>query len=102
MTLVEAIARRMAESERTAPPISANGSAGKKGTRSSSSAGDTVDVLAAGIQVGKTKVFLRRRAFDVLEKIRKDFMAAASIKVQAIARGYIDRRNYEDLCEADL
>ena len=54
------------------------------------------------MQVEKTKIFLRRRAFYVLQKMRKDFMATATVKVQAIARGYINYRNYNDQGNANL
>ena len=67
-----------------------------------SSADGKVDLLAIGIQVGKTKVFLRRRAFDIIEKMRKDYMVSAAKKVQAVARGYIQYRTYQEYCEANL
>ena len=67
-----------------------------------SKSGDKVDLLTIGIQVGKTKVFLRRKAFDVIEKMRKDYMVTAAKKVQAVARGYIQYREYRDCCEANL
>lgn len=100
VALVDAIAKKMWAIENKVvwtPPKKAS----KKDKKSSSSE-EKVDLLAIGIQVGKTKVFLRRRAFDILEKMRKDFMAAASIKVQAIARGYIHRRNFNEYCKANI
>lgn len=62
----------------------------------SKTATDTIDLLEVGIQVGKTKVFLRRRAFDVLEKMRKDYMSTAAIKIQAAGRRYIELRTYRE------
>jgi myosin heavy subunit len=63
---------------------------------------DTVDLLEVGIQVGKTKVFLRRRAFDVLEKMRKDYMATAAIKIQSTTRRYIEQRAYKSTIASAL
>ena len=98
VVLVDTIAKKMVEiiDKSTAQSITPN----KKDKKSSSS--EKVDLLTVGIQVGKTKVFLRRRAFDILEKMRKDFMATAAIKVQAIARGYIHHRTYTEYCESNL
>lgn len=63
---------------------------------------DNSKLSSVGIQVGKTMVFLRRKAFDVLEKMRKDNMTTAAIKVQAITRGYILARIYREYCEANI
>jgi hypothetical protein len=63
---------------------------------------DSLDLLEVGIQVGKTKVFLRRKAFDVLERMRKDYMATAAIKIQATGRGYIEFRMYKETKAATL
>ena len=102
VVLVDAIARKMANimdsslsGNKSPPPM-------KKDSRKSSPSEGTVDLSAVGIQVGKTKVFLRRRAFDILEQMRKGHMATAAIKVQAIARGYIHRRSYKECREANL
>ncbi len=64
--------------------------------------GDHDNLFSVGIQVGKTMVFLRRRAFDILEKMRKNCMATAAIKVQAIARAYVLQRTYREYCVANL
>ena len=64
--------------------------------------GDHDNLLSVGIQVGKTMVFLRRWAFDILEKMRKGNMTTAAIKVQAIARAYILQRTYMEYCDANL
>ncbi|KAL3760172.1 hypothetical protein ACHAWU_001682 [Discostella pseudostelligera] len=87
--LVDAIARKLAD----------NSLSSKNG---SGAAGGDDNFLSVGIQVGKTMVFLRRQAFDVIEKMRKDNMATAAIKVQAIARGYILKRTYREYCDANL
>jgi len=98
--LVDTIAKKMVDIlEKTS---SSAASPTKKKDKKSSSGEKKVDLLAVGIQVGKTKVFLRRRAFDILEKMRKDFMATAAIKVQAIARGYIHHRTFAEYCKANL
>lgn len=65
-------------------------------------ADDSVDLLAIGIQVGKTKVFLRRRAFDILEKLRKDCMSTAATTIQSVGRGYIEYRSYQEISVATL
>ncbi|EED86775.1 predicted protein, partial [Thalassiosira pseudonana CCMP1335] len=77
----------------------------KKAARSSRKtkpADDSVDLLAIGIQVGKTKVFLRRRAFDILEKLRKDCMSTAATTIQSVGRGYIEYRSYQEISVATL
>lgn len=93
--LVDAIAKKMAVIDSKAS--SADSKGGKK-----SKSDDKVDLLEIGMQVGKTKVFLRRRAFDIIEKMRKDFMVSAAKKVQTLARGYIQYRTYHEYCEANL
>ncbi len=90
--LVDAIAKKMALTD------SKVSSADEKNSKSH----NKVDLLAIGVQVGKTKVFLRRRAFDIIEKMRKDFMVSAAMKVQAVARGYIQYRTFHEYCEANL
>ena len=89
VALVDAIAKKMS-------------SIIDKSSEDNAVSSDKIDLLAIGIQVGKTKVFLRSRAFDVLEKMRKDHMATAAIKVQAVARGYIHKRNYDEFRESSL
>ncbi|KAL7539865.1 hypothetical protein ACHAXR_012440 [Thalassiosira sp. AJA248-18] len=42
-----------------------------------------------GIQVGKSKVFLKRQAYDLLEKLRRDRIASATVSIQKTARRYI-------------
>jgi len=100
VVLVDTIAKKMMEIIDKSGTQATAATSDKKSK--SSSSGDKVDLLAVGIQVGKTKVFLRRRAFDILEKMRKDFMATAAIKVQAIARGYIHHRTYIEYCQSNL
>jgi hypothetical protein len=102
VVLVDAIARKMADIMDRSPSSNKSPPPTKKDSKKSSSVECTVDLLALGIQVGKTKVFLRQRAFDILEQMRKGHMATAAIKVQAIARGYIHFRSYKECREANL
>jgi myosin-5 len=47
-----------------------------------------------GIQVGKSKVFLRQGAYDALEQLRGKQMVESAIAIQAAARRYVVRREY--------
>ena len=42
-----------------------------------------------GIQVGKTKVFFRRKAFDLLEKLRRERTTSAALILQKTARKHL-------------
>lgn len=46
----------------------------------------------AGLQLGKTKVFLRREAFDQIEHLRALKFGKSAIKIQKIIRGNLARR----------
>eukprot|EP00804_Cyclotella_cryptica_P003719 CCRYP_008898-RA/>CCRYP_008898-RA protein AED:0.02 eAED:0.02 QI:283/1/1/1/1/1/5/85/1683 len=92
--LVTAIATKMALMQAKSNPDSS--------VEHSKTPAIAVDLLDVGIQVGKTKVFLRRRAFDILEKMRKDYMATAAIKIQAAARRYIELRAYTEVVVSTL
>jgi len=61
---------------------------------------EELEKMVVGIQVGKTKVFLRQRAFDIIEKLRKGYTTIAATKIQAIARGYVCKRHYSECLEA--
>lgn len=50
-----------------------------------------IDFAKAGIQMGKTKVFVRRSAFDLLESLRGIKKASAATKVAAAVRMFLDR-----------
>jgi myosin-5 len=56
--------------------------------------GTTADWAKAGIQIGKTKVFLRHTAFEALERLRSQEQSAAAIKLNAIFRMYLARLAY--------
>lgn len=48
-----------------------------------------------GMQMGKTKVFLRRRAFEALEYLRGKKLEDAAAKIQSMARMHIARLDFE-------
>ena len=48
-----------------------------------------------GMQMGRTKVFLRRRAFETLEYLRGKKLESAAAKIQSMGRMYICRINFE-------
>mmetsp|Transcript_87150 Transcript_87150/g.130738 ORF Transcript_87150/g.130738 Transcript_87150/m.130738 type:complete len:1202 (-) Transcript_87150:185-3790(-) len=56
--------------------------------------GTTADWAKAGIQIGKTKVFLRRTAFEALERLRSQEQSNAAVKLNAIFRMYLARLAY--------
>jgi myosin heavy subunit len=47
------------------------------------------------MQMGKTKVFIRRTAFEALEYIRGKRLVDAAISIQSVARMFVQRTNYE-------
>lgn len=53
------------------------------------------DLSSVGIQVGKTKVFLRRQAYEIIEQLRGTKMGDAATRMQAVGRGYVERREYQ-------
>jgi len=56
------------------------------------------DLVSVGIQLGKTKVFLRQNAFDALEYLRDQKLNSAAIQIQAKFRMYYQRLVYEYHC----
>ena len=52
------------------------------------------DLVAIGIQVGKTKVFLRRSAFETIERLRNLEMRDAAISLQAFTRRCIAHERF--------
>ena len=48
-----------------------------------------------GIQVGKSKVFLRREAYDKLEVMRRERIFTAAISIQKAIRGYLCRLQFD-------
>ena len=49
----------------------------------------------AGLQLGKTKVFLRREAFDRIEAMRSQKIFGSAVFIQAMVRGKICREHYK-------
>ena len=49
-----------------------------------------------GIQVGKTKVFLRRSAYDAIEKLRNNEIKLSAIVIQTSARRYLASRHLKE------
>lgn len=50
---------------------------------------------AAAIQFGKTKVFLRKNAYDVLEILRSKQLVESAIRVQSLIRGHLYSRLFK-------
>jgi len=49
----------------------------------------------SGIQLGRTKVFLRREAFDRIESMRSQKFFGSAAKIQAMIRGKVYREHYK-------
>jgi myosin V len=62
--------------------------------RGSSSLITGADLARVGIQMGKTKVFLRHKAFEVLERIRGSEQCMAATTLNSIFRRYLARIAY--------
>jgi len=68
----------------------------KEGLASSETATNTsiygpLNIFDAGIQLGLTKVFLRRKAFDNIERLRSNKMESSAVKLQSTIRVHITR-----------
>ena len=48
----------------------------------------------AGLQLGRTKVFLRREAFDRIEALRSGKFFGSAVKIQSMVRGKIYRERF--------
>ena len=79
--IVQTIAERTAAEDGTVPRDT--GAPTKKGAKSTEV---QVNLVAVGIQVGKTKVFLRRKAYEVIEGLRNREMRGAPAKIQSVGR----------------
>ena len=91
-TLVFTIARKIHELEHPEEAEKA-----KKQAKGRASSGPSVDLEEVGLQVGKTKVFLRRKAFDLLERLRKRISHEAATTIQKYARVYIALYEYSTM-----
>jgi ankyrin repeat protein len=56
----------------------------------------------AGLQLGRTKVFLRREAFDRIEALRSGKFFGSAVKIQSIVRGKIFRRRFIQMRQAAI
>jgi ankyrin repeat protein len=54
----------------------------------------------AGLQLGRTKVFLRREAFDRIEALRSGKFFGSAVKIQALVRGKVYRKHFLKMREA--
>ena len=52
------------------------------------------NLMSVGVQVGKTKVFLRRNAYDIIEQLRSGKNAESAVVIQKYGRRYISRREF--------
>ena len=66
----------------------------KQRSQSNAKMNDVVDIVSWGVQVGKTKVFLRTVAFDVLEELRNSTMNKAATVLQAQARAFLCQNKF--------
>jgi myosin heavy subunit len=57
---------------------------------------EKADLVSAGIQVGKTKVFLKRKAYETIERLRNLEMRNSAIAIQSIGRRYIVHRDFTE------
>ena len=51
-----------------------------------------------GIQVGKTKIFLRRNSYEMLEKLRNDKVSISAVRLQRFARRIVYEKRYQRIC----
>ena len=56
----------------------------------------------AGLQLGRTKVFLRREAFDRIEALRSQKFFGSAVKIQSMIRGKICRDSYQEMRTAAI
>mmetsp|Transcript_2688 Transcript_2688/g.3804 ORF Transcript_2688/g.3804 Transcript_2688/m.3804 type:complete len:1300 (-) Transcript_2688:51-3950(-) len=59
-----------------------------------SSSNNENDLIEIGIQVGKSKVFLRQHAFDALEQMRSRIKILATTIINSVIRMFLARKNY--------
>ena len=53
-----------------------------------------LDLVQIGIQMGKSKVFLRQHAFEFLERLRGRIKSRAATVINSVVRMYLNRKRY--------
>ena len=53
-----------------------------------------IDLLKIGIQIGKTKVFLRQHAFEALERMRGRIKSTSATVINSLIRMYLRKKRY--------
>jgi myosin heavy subunit len=86
--LVMAIARQVQEVDPSLKPDDAE-------EKKDSSGADDVDLVKVGLQVGKTKVFLRAHSYEIIEQLRHVHMERAAVTVQSIGLMFIAKQDYK-------
>ena len=97
MVLVNAIAEKIAAIDSEKDKNKTEETSTKKDGKSA-----PIDLVDVGMQVGKTKVFLRRKAYEILERLRNREMRNAAVKIQSSGRRYIARSEYKSTLHAVL
>ena len=60
------------------------------------------DLVSVGLQLGRTKVFLRHHAFNALESLRMQKQRGSATKIQSVARMFLCRERFRRICGATL
>lgn len=66
----------------------------KRRSISKNSCGITSESAKIGIQIGKSKVFLRHKAFESLERLRSQKQFGAAVKINSVCRMFLARVAY--------
>eukprot|EP00804_Cyclotella_cryptica_P005963 CCRYP_000224-RB/>CCRYP_000224-RB protein AED:0.01 eAED:0.01 QI:97/1/1/1/1/1/2/2451/1530 len=64
--------------------------------------GENQENINSGIQVGKTKIFLRRHSYNMLEELRVDKITSSAIRIQTCARQIVNKKRYHRACSSIL
>jgi len=66
----------------------------KRRSISKNTCGTTSESAKVGVQIGKTKVFLRHKAFECLERLRSQEQSLAAVKINSTFRMFLARVAY--------
>jgi len=66
----------------------------KRRSISKNTCGTTSESAKVGVQIGKTKVFLRHKAFECLERLRSQEQSRAAVKINSTFRMFLARVAY--------